>query len=351
MATMKKLMRTTISAICYQRDIFPEDCFEDEAIDSMKLKMLPKLKSKSKTKDKRSCRTRGLSQQQQGASDDDRNNCRLFQEWIEDGVMEALEKRYLRTLVFAVFDGSDGTDAATAKLHECYVYKVKYTDDGDAEGHFSKIGDAQGQTSVLLSSASEIADQCRQIIRNVVSLCNTLKALPQERCLTMKLFYDNDITPPTFQPRFFTDASSDGSAPDALPLLFKDKPLKMKVGNIATPHHAMSMLLQIVDDEGDVSMTSQASSAKGDETRHEAAVSATKHKMIASKKGLAGKGAAAGSSILPLIPEDKEASADGIANLCLQDDAESDNGETECPEYDTAKYVRELIYAPPRSTK
>ena len=129
MATMKKLMRTTISAICYQRDIFPEDCFEDEAIDSMKLKMLPKLKSKSKTKDKRSCRTRGLSQQQQGASDDDRNNCRLFQEWIEDGVMEALEKQYLRTLVFAVFDGSDGTDAATAKLHECYVYKVKYTDE------------------------------------------------------------------------------------------------------------------------------------------------------------------------------------------------------------------------------
>ena len=98
-------------------------------------------------------------------------------------------------------------------------------------------------------------------------------------------------------------------------------------------------------------MASQASSAKGDETRHEAAVSATKHKMIASKKGLAGKGAAAGSPILPLIPEDKEASADGIANLCLQDDAESDNGETECPEYDTAKYVRELIYAPPRSTK
>ena len=31
--------------------------------------------------------------------------------------MEAMGKKYLRSLVFAVFDG---TDVANAKLHECY---------------------------------------------------------------------------------------------------------------------------------------------------------------------------------------------------------------------------------------
>jgi hypothetical protein len=111
MAAMKKLLRMTVSAICYQRNIFPESYFEDESLGSLKVKMLSEM-----SEEKRKHRRHSMSQKHEHTAEDELN-CALFQKWIEEGVMEAMGKKYLRSLVFAVFDG---TDVANAKLHECY---------------------------------------------------------------------------------------------------------------------------------------------------------------------------------------------------------------------------------------
>jgi hypothetical protein len=164
-----------------------------------------------------------------------------------------------------------------------------------------------------LNSEKEVAQQARQIVRNVVSLCNTMRALPDERFLTMKLFYDNDITPPSFQPRYFEDALSPAS--DTLPLIFKKKPLKLNAGDLCTTHHSMSILLQILDDDENDSRDKN------------------ENDIVMNPNAVSKANQSIGSPL------------ETMTNLMnLEDVEEEDGSETQCPEIDSAKY-HELVNA------
>jgi hypothetical protein len=89
-------------------------------------------------------------------------------------------------------------------LHECYVYNVSYNDQNRCTGSFAKVGAAPAPSQ---STEADVADQAKQMIRNVVSLCNTLDGLPEERYLTMKMHFYEDITPADWQPQHFKDST------------------------------------------------------------------------------------------------------------------------------------------------
>jgi hypothetical protein len=118
------------------------------------------------------------------------------------------------------------------------VYNVSYTDQNRVTGSFGKIGGSE-----FSSTEMEVANQAKQMIRNVVSLCNTLSELPLERYLTMKLLFYEDITPKEWQPQHFEDSTGKHR------MCFRDKPLKLKVGGLRTKQHCLSMHLSILDDE------------------------------------------------------------------------------------------------------
>ena len=123
---------------------------------------------------------------------------RMFLEWLEEGVLVALDRNYLRSVIFGVYTMEPD------KLHECYVYNVSYNDQNRCTGSFAKVGAAPAPSQ---STEADVADQAKQMLRNVVSLCNTLDGLPEERYLTMKMHFYEDITPADWQPQHFKDST------------------------------------------------------------------------------------------------------------------------------------------------
>ncbi|PIO31567.1 hypothetical protein AB205_0040510, partial [Aquarana catesbeiana] len=61
-----------------------------------------------------------------------------------------------------------------------------------------------------------------------------LGPLPNDVCLTMKLFYYDEVTPVEYQPPGFKEGSCDG-------MLFEGEPMYLSVGEVATPFHALKV--------------------------------------------------------------------------------------------------------------
>jgi hypothetical protein len=81
------------------------------------------------------------------------------------------------------------------------------------------------------------------MLRSLLTLTQTLKPIPAERYLVMKLFYYDERVPEGYQPPFFMEASPDESA-----LSFAVPALSMKVGEVGTQYHCMRMRLRTITD-------------------------------------------------------------------------------------------------------
>lgn len=87
-------MRTAVSTITYMRNLFPEDCFQDNKLTGITIKtLLPK-----------------------------KPEARLLINWLEKGVFDALDKQYLTDVIFAIY--TRNSDRNT--LLECYQFHMDY---------------------------------------------------------------------------------------------------------------------------------------------------------------------------------------------------------------------------------
>lgn len=69
-------------------------------------------------------------------------------------------------------------------------------------GHHSKAVSCSDMTKEDIKKAT------MQMLRTLISMASTLKVLPSERTITMKLFYYDEITPVDYEPKFFKSASN-----------------------------------------------------------------------------------------------------------------------------------------------
>ena len=115
----------------------------------------------------------------------------LLSRWLEEGVFEALELGYLRSLVISILAGPP-----PGKLHESYVFKISYPREGHAEVFLEK----DGKSSITQKTA---AKEAVDMMRSLMSLLQSLQQLPADRIVSLKLFYYDQITPSDWQPRFF----------------------------------------------------------------------------------------------------------------------------------------------------
>ena len=91
---VKKLMAVAISNITYLRSIFPEKVFSNRSLDGLPLKIL-KENSGSEA-------------------------ATSLVSWLR-GAFEALEKRYLRELIFIIYQNPEDTD----NIHEMYTFRFE----------------------------------------------------------------------------------------------------------------------------------------------------------------------------------------------------------------------------------
>ncbi|KAL8184777.1 UNVERIFIED_CONTAM: HORMA domain-containing protein 1 [Gekko kuhli] len=121
------------------------------------------------------------------------------------GCYDALQKRYVYT---------NQEDPQT--ITECYQFKFKYTDKGPEMDFVSKH---QGDDSSITCADTKKASIL--LLRKIYVLMQNLGPLPDDVCLTMKLFYYDEG--------------------DCEEMVFEGEPIYLNVGEVPTPFHMLKV--------------------------------------------------------------------------------------------------------------
>ncbi|XP_043935990.1 HORMA domain-containing protein 1 isoform X2 [Protopterus annectens] len=178
---VKRLLAVSVSCITYLRGIFPEHAYGTRYIEDLCVKILREDKNSP-----------GSTQ---------------LVKWMM-GCYDALQKQYTVT--------------------ECYQFKFKYTKAGPVMDITSKNRNISSMMGPDTKKASIL------LIRKLYILMQNLGPLPNNICLTMKLFYYDEVTPPDYQPPGFKQGDCEG-------MMFEGEPMYLSVGEVATPFHMLKV--------------------------------------------------------------------------------------------------------------
>jgi len=215
---MKKLLAVAISNIAYMRVIFPEEAFSDRNLEGLNLKIL------------RNDKTCPFASQ--------------MIDWLK-GVFDAVDKKYLRMIVLGIYRGCSDPNT----LLEMYTFRFSYKDATEMEIYSNdrKISSA--------STASETKKATISLLRSLSVLIQTMKPLPDDVRVTMKLYYYDDVTPEDYEPPGFRAAETDV-------ICMEGNPTKFQFPTVATSFHSLQ-LRAFVDDA--TSGGEEAASIAGDQ--------------------------------------------------------------------------------------
>ncbi|XP_011020729.1 PREDICTED: HORMA domain-containing protein 1-like isoform X2 [Populus euphratica] len=221
----RNLLRIAIFNISYIRGLFPEKYFNDKSVPAleMKIKKLMPMDAESR---------------------------RLI-DWMEKGVYDALQKKYLKTLLFCVCGTIEGP------MIEEYTFSFSYSNSESQEVsmNINRTGNKKQGGTFKYNSTNEITpNQMRssacKMVRTLVQLMRTLDKMPEERAILMKLLYYDDVTPADYEPPFFRGCTEE-EAHNA----WTKHPLQMEVGNVNSKYFVLALKVKSVldpcEDEND----------------------------------------------------------------------------------------------------
>ncbi|NWY39640.1 HORM1 protein, partial [Sylvia atricapilla] len=188
---VKRLLAVAVSCITYLRGIFPESAYGTRYMDDVCVKIL---------REDKNCP--GSTQ---------------LVKWML-GCYDALQKKYFNNYWLCL-----------QTVTECYHFKFKYTHNGLLLDFGSK--DKKADSSITCADTKKASIL---LIRKIYVLMQNLSPLPNDVCLTMKLLYYDEVTPPDYQPPGFKEAKDEG-------LMFNEEPMYLNVGEIPTPFHMLKL--------------------------------------------------------------------------------------------------------------
>ncbi|XP_004502295.1 meiosis-specific protein ASY1 [Cicer arietinum] len=214
----RNLLRIAIFNISYIRGLFPEKYFNDKTVPALEMKIKKLLPVDAESR-------------------------RLI-DWMEKGVYDALQKKYLKTLLFCVCESLDGP------MIEEYAFSFNYSDSDKQEVsmNINRTGSKKQGGAFKCNSTTDITPQqmrssaCK-MIRTLVQLMRTLEKMPEERTILMKLLYYDDVTPTDYEPPFFRGCTEEEANHP-----WMKSPLKMEVGNVNSKHFVLALKVKSVLD-------------------------------------------------------------------------------------------------------
>ncbi|KAJ3119218.1 HORMA domain-containing protein 1, partial [Nowakowskiella sp. JEL0407] len=226
---VKELLDTTVGSIAYllifdclihstltpppyqklKRGLFDEENFERELVDSVAVTKIHRNRSK---------------------------NADQLLDWLE-GVHDAIEKKYLKSLIFGIFEDPNEPE----KLIESYTFNFDYP-----SGKSVNVSmDGGSKFPSHISSKQELARASQRVVRSLLLMISTLGTLPADVYITMKLYYYDDVTPQNYEPP--------GFAPTTTPeFYFPSKPVHLDIGDVKSIHHSVTLKMQTVKDNLEV---------------------------------------------------------------------------------------------------
>ncbi|XP_060676633.1 HORMA domain-containing protein 1-like [Hemiscyllium ocellatum] len=193
---VKRLLAVAISCITYLRGLFPEHAYGTRYLQDLCVKIL--------------------------REDDSCPGSTQIVKWVM-GCYDALQKKYLRMLILAIYTNEEDPQTIT----ECYQFKFKYLASGPTMDFASNNKKLSSTVSCSDAKKASIL-----LIRKLYVLMQSLRPLPNDICLKMKLSYYDEVTPPDYQPPGFKEGTLDN-------MMFEGEPVFLSVGEVATPFHIL----------------------------------------------------------------------------------------------------------------
>ncbi|KAI8610236.1 DNA-binding protein [Chytriomyces sp. MP71] len=167
----QNLLRSSIATISYLRGLFPEDHFDDSRFNGM-----------------------GLKRMKRGASP----RMDALVESLESGCFDALQKGYLRKIVFSVHHGASAINednkennvsgaCAEGALIESYEFEFKYPSTHEVTMTIT-AGDKSKATSKAISKKESVKAMA-DLLRRIIILTQTLQPLPDNAEFTTRIYY------------------------------------------------------------------------------------------------------------------------------------------------------------------
>ena len=214
---VKNLLRISLSSICWHRSLFPEDAFETKTGFGVRVHHI------------------------QGGK---HPTAYALCQWLESGVFDALEKRYLRSLTLVLGASRPPGPAAQGR--------------GDGEDGGEDVPLEQWTFAVAYPSASRhtlngsevtreaMRQQAIRLIHKLIDFSSTLGELPPDRWLALKLLYFDGVTPEAYEPPFFRVASGE----DRANLEVAGGDVSVRVGTLASSAHSLKVRFRGFEDYG-----------------------------------------------------------------------------------------------------
>jgi hypothetical protein len=203
--------------VCYSRNLFPAECFAEKPYGGDNLPTIFQLESARVTDD--------------GNIEIISEDAFRLTQWLEKGVFEALGHKYVKSMTFAIMEGHEDNP----ELLETYTFEIGY----------EKVGTKTLPTlNGLVATKENLKKQACTFIRNLTVFAGSLDVVPDNRWLTMKLTYFDDVTPPDYEPEYFAAQSEENH----FRFPTNKKILRIKVGQLNTSSHSMQLRFAHVDD-------------------------------------------------------------------------------------------------------
>ncbi|CDK24666.1 unnamed protein product [Kuraishia capsulata CBS 1993] len=211
----EKLVQSTLlvslGCIAYLRGLFNEKAFEDRP--------LRPIGGQDFENNKRFIPTKVLVR---GINED----IDLLLDWLEIGVFDAINKRFLRCLAITICSNQQKLE----ELSETYLFSFDYSVDKNVAMNIS--------TTDRVSSEYPALDVTKQegleLIKRLILSTQELPEPPKHKSLSMRLLF-NESCPPRYQPRFFMDASE--NPPATIKLKTSNAAKSNSIGNIKAKFH------------------------------------------------------------------------------------------------------------------
>jgi len=200
---VKKLLTVSLSNITYLRGMFPEDAFANRSLDKLPLKILR-----------------------------EDSNCKEAEEvskWLK-GAFEAIEKQYLRELMFVVYDKTVD-DEKSGQIGEVYTFKFSYPGDEVT----CDLYQGKEQKKVEVVDHDSVKQSTQLLLRRLLLLTQNLGELPARLALDMILTYYDEKTPKDYEPEGF-------KAGEEIPLT--SGLMDYTAGCVKTGHHELKVRVQ-----------------------------------------------------------------------------------------------------------
>ncbi|XP_053906701.1 HORMA domain-containing protein 1 isoform X4 [Cuculus canorus] len=196
---VKRLLAVAVSCITYLRGIFPESAYGTRYMDDVCVKIL---------REDKNCP----------------GSAQLVKWWMLRSKCDAhpVSSFYPKIQVY-----THPEDPQT--ITECYHFKFKYTHNGPLLDFGSK--NKRNDSTITCADTKKAS---MLLIRKIYVLMQNLSPLPNDVCLTMKLFYYDEVTPSDYQPPGFKEGDCEG-------VIFEGEPMYLNVGEVPTPFHMLKV--------------------------------------------------------------------------------------------------------------